>query len=676
MPMHYLSPLWVRLQSQEAAIHFITAFRRWSLSGLAVVAVGSSLLRAQTPNQDLLPPALRHYPLGHLSSGAIMILHPDAGLVRWPSAVAPASQSPSSMSAQASEAALDWRVGSNIRLGEDPEPLPAANRAQAEPHIVRSPVNPDLLLAIFQEGRYTNAGAVSCGYAVSHDGGLSWTRSLIPGLTQVSGGPYFRASDPVAAIDHRETLYLNTVAAANSSFGLGVVTLSRSTNGGATFDPPVEVFRSTNETVFPDKNWMAVNSFSNTPTAGRIVVTFTRISGSTSPIAATHSDDGGKTWTTPVLATPSTSVCQGSQPVFLPDGKLAVVYWNFMGTGTDYTDNQIEVVLSRDGGESFGAGRRVTRVTLHDDPLARDAVFLPSASADRTRGDLYVAFQGRHLGNPRVLFTKSADQGATWTVPVPTSDNPAEVSVFNPAIAVSPDGQRVAIVFYDKRVNPARSELVDLFLAQSLDGGATWEPNLRLTQVPSDLTLSPLTAYGYMLGDYIGMAESTAPEIPAVAVFINTRSGSPDPFVARAGIARQLDFGSWRAARFSAAAIGDLQRGSAGADPDADGVVNSLEYALGLNPVEPDRIAFTTRAVLDAGGTALEVGYRRIRGAADLRFSWEGSSGLTDWVPASDAHELVTPAADGLTESVTALFSATAEARAFRRLRVGLVDGP
>jgi hypothetical protein len=65
---------------------------------------------------------------------------------------------------------------------------------------VRSPVDPNFLVATFQEGRFTDGQAVNCGYSVSRDGGLTWTRALIPGLTASSGGPYPRVTDPVAAI--------------------------------------------------------------------------------------------------------------------------------------------------------------------------------------------------------------------------------------------------------------------------------------------------------------------------------------------------------------------------------------------------------------------------------------------------------------------------------------------
>ncbi len=114
------------------------------------------------------------------------------------------------------------------------------------------------------------------------------------------------------------------------------------------------------------------------------------------------------------------------------------------------------------------------------------------------------------------------------------SDNPAGSGVFNPAIAASPDGETLSVIFYDQRANPGSTTRCDLFLAQSFDGGNTWQPNLRLTSESTDAALAPRTADGFMLGDYLGIAAPTgAPGVPAVPVWIDTRTGNPDPFAVR-----------------------------------------------------------------------------------------------------------------------------------------------
>jgi hypothetical protein len=243
-----------------------------------------------------------------------MLLDRSGDLVEWPAAsVAQATGLGPSLEA-ATAAALDPRVGTNIRLGNDPIVLPPSMRAQAEPHIARALSNPNLLLATFQEGRLTTAGAVDCGFSISRNGGLSWSRALIPGLTQTSGGPYFRATDPVAAVNAGGALFLCTLTATDVNFTRGVVAVSRSLEG-ATFAAPRVAYRAPNNAVFPDKNWIAINRFPGTPTFGRIVVTFTLFaSGSTAdgaPIARTYSDDGGITWSAAAFIHPANTNAQG-----------------------------------------------------------------------------------------------------------------------------------------------------------------------------------------------------------------------------------------------------------------------------------------------------------------------------------------------------------------------------
>lgn len=519
------------------------------------------------------------------------------------------------------EAGLNPRVGPNVRLGDDPSPLPPALRAQAEPHIARHPLDPDTLLATFQEGRYTNGGAVTCGYSVSHDGGLTWTRAITPRLTTADGGQFYRATDPVAAIDANGVMYLNNLAAVDPQFQLSALLISRSTNGGLSFEPPVEITRSPFGTLV-DKNWLAVNTFAGTPTFGRLVSTFTSFDLNGYPPALTYSDDQGATWSTWKYIAPLPFYAQGTQPVFLPDGTLAVVYWNFAGPA-------IEVRTSTDGGGTFTFSNRVATVTSFVSPTLRDGSFLPSAAGNRTNNSLYVVYQALHAGIPRVMFTMSTNAGVNWTAPTPISDNPPGVQVLNPTINASPDGRQLSVIFYDGRENPTNNYLVDLYLAYSVDGGATWKPNLRLSSVTSDARLAPLTASGYMLGDYMGVAAAAGQDVPAVGVFVDTRTGSPDPFVVRAAIAENTRFPSWRAARFSLAQIHTPSSGDPGADPDADGNENLVEYGFGLNPHLPDRPG--VRPVIDATNGVFTLQRDVVAEAADLIFGWEVSTDFVQW---------------------------------------------
>ncbi len=548
------------------------------------------------------------------------------------------------------EVPLDPRVGSNLRLGDDPAALPSNMRAQAEPHIARSPVNPDFLAATFQEGRFTDGGAVDCGYSISSDGGLTWSRALIPNLTQTTGGPYYRDTDPVARIDLNGYVYLNTEGATDVNFNTGIVLVSRSIDGGATFGAPVVVYQPASSSVFPDKNWLAINTFAGTSTVGRMVVTFTRFSGSASPIVRSYSDNGGATWSQIAYIHSTSTSAQGSQPVFLPNGKLVIVYFNF-------GNSSLDLVNSDDGGATFGSRKLVTAVNQYDEPSIRTGSFLPSAVADRTNNNLYVVYQARLLGNPRIAFTKSTDGGTTWTSPIAISDNPPSSGVFNPVIAVSPNGQTLTASFYDHRNNPGSNTLVDLYLAQSFDGGATWQPNIRVTSVSTDASLAPLTSSGYMLGDYQGIAESINASVPAIPVWIDTRTGNPDPFIARIGIAPQLNFASWQAARLSLGDISNPARGGLNGDADLDGKRNLLEYSMGTPPRQADTVGVTIEQV----GMVFSITYPRLKAATDVSLHAFRSTDLAGWTNAGVTETMVSD--DGTMQiwraSTAAAFPAT-----------------
>jgi hypothetical protein len=234
-------------------------------------------------------------------------------------------------------------------------------------------------------------------------------------------------------------------------------------------------------------------------------------------------------------------------------------------------------------------------VNFYDHPQIRDGGILPSAAVDRVTGSLYVAYQGRLNGPSRILFTRSDNAGATWSSPIAVSDNPGHAGVFNAAIASSHDGQTITIVYYSNRDNLNSFTLVDVYLAQSFDGGNTWQPNIRLTSVSTDATLSPLTPAGHMLGDYIGVAESTNPNVPAVPVWVDNRTGNPDPFVTRVGIAPQVNFTSWQASRLSLAQINNPQLGGEAGDADRDGEQNAVEFKYGTEPNDPTSIFHTGR---------------------------------------------------------------------------------
>lgn len=576
-----------------------------SLTGAVVNAQSSG----QLGDRSKLPSNLRNIPLSRLSSGALMLLNRDNNLVAPPHTSISAKGTSQSQAAESAPVMLDLRVGPNIRLGDDPSALPPNMRAQAEPDIARSITDEDFVVGTFQEGRFTDGGAVDCGYSVSHDGGLNWTRAFIPNLTMPSGGPYFRATDPVVAFDANNNVYLETEGATDANFNGGAILISKSTDGGATFASPVIIYKPSDNTVFPDKPWMAVNTFQGTSSFGRILATFTLFSNSNQnihPIVRAYSDDGGAHWTSTSFINGSSTALQGSQPVYLPNGDAVVVYWNFGSSQSP--GERLESVISTNGGNSFGSPHLISFGTEWNEPSVRTGSFLPSATADRTTNNVYVVYQA-FLNGPHILFTKSTDGGRNWSGPVAISDNPNNLGVFNPAISVSPDDRTLTVCYYDHRDNPGSTTLVNLYLTQSFDGGNTWQPSIRVSSITTDATLAPLTSEGYMLGDYLGIANTTRPVVPSIPIWCDTRTGNSDPFIVRAGIVPYPDLVTgWQAARESLAQVPASSVRGETADLDRDGEDGQSETASATDPINPASVVrsgkevnLSTRLHVDTG---------------------------------------------------------------------------
>ena len=230
------------------------------------------------------------------------------------------------------------------------------------------------------------------------------------------------------------------------------------------------------------------------------------------------------------------------------------------------------------------------------------------------------------------------------------NDTPNRRSVYDAAIAASPDGQHLTVIFYDKRNDPGQGYFVDLYLAESFDGGQTWQPNQRITESSSDLRKAPLTADGYMLGDYQGVAPALDFQTPAVACWIDTRSGNPDCYIRRLDRKRGTTFGAWQHLRFTTKELADDTVSGPNADLDGDGIPNLGEYIHGLEPrhadPNPSRVKQTFCSDPTKGPdcpAALQVAFESLSVLEDITFSWSRSENLVSWEQVSPAIEQVIP---------------------------------
>ena len=112
--------------------------------------------------------------------------------------------------------------------------------SEIEPRSTINPTNPINIVGEYQQDRWSDGGARGLVASVSHDGGATWHRVVVPGMTKCSGGNYDRASDPWVSFAPNGDLY-----AISLSFDFfdthNAIIVSKSTDAGDTWGPPLEI---------------------------------------------------------------------------------------------------------------------------------------------------------------------------------------------------------------------------------------------------------------------------------------------------------------------------------------------------------------------------------------------------------------------------------------------------
>jgi hypothetical protein len=459
--------------------------------------------------------------------------------------------------------------------------------AHSEPEIAENPRNPLNLVGgskFFSDPAHYR---FKIGYYASMDGGCTWTDGgIFPGYDA-----YTLTSDISFAFGLHNDVYGAVLVDGSTSNGrFSGVAVSRSTDGGRTFQAPVLLQADQTGATFSDKPWIGVDD-TNGPFSGSIYVVWNLDSNTSNsaPIYFSRSTDGGHTFSkgreidgvsprcqfgAPV-GTSGARTCDsalGATPVIGPNGAISVVYAYLdprladdgnhgqdqgsiqQPSGpevvtsqphlaqcialppSDAAHTQMLVVQSRDGGQTWS--NPVDAADVYDLPFHfRNSCFrnfsLPAFAVDSTTGTLYISWSDERNGDADIMLVRSTDGGQTWSAPVRVNDDPIGdgKDQFQPQIAAAPDGV-VSVMFFDRRNDP-NNLLIDVYLAQSSDGGQTFHSNVRVTSVASDPSVdAPVPDDGTnvtFFGDYQGLAVDNH----FAHVFWNdTRTGSQQIFTA------------------------------------------------------------------------------------------------------------------------------------------------
>jgi len=379
-------------------------------------------------------------------------------------------------------------VGTNLNTSND-------NLSESESFLAIDPTNQRYMVG----SANNNNGSAQYQYR-STDWGATWATNVLP----IS---CFYHSDPGGAFDSLGNAYSITLEYSGSACGTSTkVNIFRSTDHGATWSAPSTVSGLSNN----DKELMAMDYQPGSPCRDHLYAAWDR-SGSVYAAAASN-------WLGPWTTASGLDLNSiGTDVSFGPGGEAYVVWANNSTRGINF---------SKSANCGVNWGPKVTIATTADSydygipaMCSRRALIYPSMDVDRTtgprRGWIYVvwndfsAAQGSgcvsstSTSNANIWLSRSMDGGATWSAPAMVNADIAQTDQFNQWMRVDDADGAIHVSWHDTRNDSARKK-TDVYYTRSLDGGATWEPEVKLTTEQTDETTAG--SNGNQYGDYEGLA--------------------------------------------------------------------------------------------------------------------------------------------------------------------------
>src|SRR5262245_4920913 len=410
------------------------------------------------------------------------------------------------------------------------------NNARSESAIIINPNNPQQIVAASKKFRNIQTYDFVLATAYSTDGGRTWNDSadfVLPAGATVM-------TDPTLAWDDSGNVFMVGLVGKNPpTFDTIGIAIYKSTDGGKTWGNPNLIHSSAGD----DKQWAAGDTNPASPFHGRVYAVWD--DGSQMRFARTK--DHGGSWIGVGANTVANTSLTGDS--FSPEINVAAngdiyIVWIALST--------IKMLVSTDGGESFNlAASPATGVTtlsssltsVHGWPVFPGGNFrvLTVPTACVFGQTVVVAWDDFREGVSRIYYALSTNGGASWNTgvsgqPLLTSTIPANFQHFFPQIITDPSGV-VGCAFYEFGPKPSTS-LIDLIMAQSFDGGATFHA-FTVTDQPWNPTVdapwahhgdnTPIDSSVTFIGDYFGIDASPAGFYP---LWTDTRTGIQELFTA------------------------------------------------------------------------------------------------------------------------------------------------
>ncbi|RLD33994.1 MAG: hypothetical protein DRI83_08620 [Bacteroidetes bacterium] len=340
--------------------------------------------------------------------------------------------------------------------------------AANEPSIAFDPTDHNNMVIGWRQFDTIASNFRQAGYGYTSDGGLTWT---FPGTIE----PGVFRSDPVLDSDKWGNFYFNSLSLDSSGL-MSKVFLSG--NQGTEWD----------EGTFAqggDKPWMSIDK-TDGPGSGNIYNywnasticpphNFTRSTNGNLSYEDCSSILGDPGWGTTAINAQGKLFVAGSQDTNFVVARSSnaqypgqVVTWDL--AVPVYLDGSMKVFAGYESPNPLG--------------LLGQAVIAIDSSGTETDGNIYLMCSvDRHSNSDPgdVMFSRSTDEGETWSDPVQVNDDPGyNAWQWFGTMSVAPNG-RIDAIWLDTRGHPG-TVISELYYSYSLNGGVTWSINESISE--------------------------------------------------------------------------------------------------------------------------------------------------------------------------------------------------